>query len=126
MLYACSGIDTETLHLVNNGRELYTTHCSNCHQLNGEGLKGIIPPLKNADYLKANMKDLPCMIRNGMKGKIVVNGKEFNMEMPANKKLSDKDVLYICNYVAFVFADSSQLMSRDLEAFKNRFAGCTD
>jgi cytochrome c oxidase cbb3-type subunit 2 len=30
------------------GRSLYITHCSACHQINGEGLPGVFPPLKGS------------------------------------------------------------------------------
>jgi cytochrome c oxidase cbb3-type subunit 2 len=31
-----------------SGRSLYITHCSACHQINGEGLPGVFPPLKGS------------------------------------------------------------------------------
>ena len=31
------------------GKQLYTTHCSNCHQENGDGLGKLFPPLAKSD-----------------------------------------------------------------------------
>jgi cytochrome c oxidase cbb3-type subunit II len=31
-----------------SGQSLYITHCSACHQVNGEGLPGVFPPLKGS------------------------------------------------------------------------------
>jgi cytochrome c oxidase cbb3-type subunit II len=31
-----------------SGQSLYITHCSACHQVNGEGLPGVAPPLKGS------------------------------------------------------------------------------
>ena len=72
------------------GAILYTNFCANCHMETGEGLRGLIPPLAKSDYLAAHRADLACLIRNGQRGKIVVNGVEYNQqEMLGIKKLSD-------------------------------------
>jgi len=33
-------------------RDIYNRQCRNCHQPDGRGLRGIIPPLAGSDYLK--------------------------------------------------------------------------
>jgi mono/diheme cytochrome c family protein len=83
-----------------NGEELYVTHCANCHQKEGTGLKNVIPPLVNTDYLNADNKDrVICLIKNGIKEPLVVNGQTYTQAMPANKQLQPIDIAAITTYI---------------------------
>jgi len=77
----------------------YELRCANCHGKNGEGLKKLIPPLADSDYLQSNMDQLACIIRNGMKDSIRVNGEWYVQEMPASQDLSDMDIVNLVNYI---------------------------
>ncbi len=92
----------------NHGLELYERMCANCHQSDGSGFVKLYPPLKNADYLKQNPKAIFGIIKNGLRGSILVNGTEFNLVMPANPKLSDKEIEHIIEYVQTRFLSSSE------------------
>jgi mono/diheme cytochrome c family protein len=92
----------------NHGLELYERMCANCHQSDGSGFVKLYPPLKNADYLKQNPKAIFGIIKNGLRGSILVNGTEFNLVMPANPKLSDKEIEHIVEYVQTRFLSSSE------------------
>lgn len=65
----------------------------------GAGLKMLIPPLAKADYLKENQASLPCLIKNGIKGPIIVNGKEYSTEMAGIPSLNDIQINNIINYI---------------------------
>jgi len=90
---ACN--DTPYTH----GKILYENFCEQCHFENGEGLKNLIPPLAGADYLEKEKDKLACIIRYGMKGEIVVNGKTYNQEMTPSLKLKDSEIANIINYI---------------------------
>ncbi|WP_192820214.1 cytochrome c [Rufibacter sp. LB8] len=81
------------------GKLLYTRHCASCHLENGEGLRGVIPPLLNSDYTQKNRAQLACIIKNGMQGPIEVNGKPYNQAMPGNTQLSEADIANVINYL---------------------------
>lgn len=81
------------------GAILYTNFCANCHMDDGSGLKGVIPPLANADYVRDNQALLPCIIRNGMKGEVIVNGKSYNQPMVGIDALSDFEITNVINYI---------------------------
>ncbi len=81
------------------GERLYTAYCSNCHMEDGWGLKGLIPPLANADYLSNYKSQIPCIIRYGIKGEIIVNGKTYNTEMAGIQGLTDVQINNIINYI---------------------------
>lgn len=65
----------------------------------GQGLKGLIPPLANADYLKNNQAQIACIIRHGMQGTILVNGKEYEQIMQPIPQLSDFEIANVINYI---------------------------
>ena len=81
------------------GKVLYDFHCANCHMQDGSGLRGLIPPLANADYLKNYQEDLACIMRYGLKGEILVNGKKYDTEMAGIPTLNDVQINNIINYI---------------------------
>ncbi|GAB3165504.1 c-type cytochrome [Telluribacter humicola] len=80
------------------GYQLYTTHCANCHQADGQGLANLYPPLAGSDYLNDKSWFI-CITRYGMSGEITVNGKTYNRPMPANPNLKDLEIAEIATYV---------------------------
>ena len=81
------------------GEALYLKHCSNCHQKDGAGLGRLYPPLDTSDYMTLNFNDVICLQRHGKEGALVVNGKNFNMKMPAPIGLSDLEIAQISTYI---------------------------
>lgn len=81
------------------GETLYQYHCENCHMADGSGLKSLIPPLAQADYLEKNQSSLACLLKNGIKGAITVNGKVYDTEMVGIKTLNDVQINNIINYI---------------------------
>ena len=60
------------------GKAVYAQTCFACHQANGQGVPNAFPPLAGSDYLNANVDRAIGIVLNGNKGKITVNGKEYN------------------------------------------------
>ncbi len=81
------------------GQLLYRAHCSNCHQEDGTGLRRLIPPLAQSDYLLADVDRTLCLIKNGLRGPIVVNDTLYNQIMPANEGLRDIEIAQIATYI---------------------------
>ena len=81
------------------GRELYLLHCSNCHQVNGEGLGKLFPPIKSSDYMEENFEQVICLMRNGISGEIIVNNTNYNQPMPGIKELTALEVAEIATYI---------------------------
>ena len=104
LLYACN-VDTNSSSIAQlaSGYELYQKNCANCHGDDGSGLKRLIPPLKNADFLKTNTPNLEQIIVKGMQGSIKVNGILYNGLMPANPKISKTEVEAIKQFVLIKF-----------------------
>ena len=83
----------------NQGELLYAKHCSNCHQKNGKGLGRLYPPLDSSDYMVKNFNDVICLMKNGKRGSLIVNGIEFNQPMPGVSTLTDLEIAQIATYV---------------------------
>jgi mono/diheme cytochrome c family protein len=120
LLIAISCQDAETIKFqsyISEGQLLYEQRCANCHQKDGKGLQKLIPPLEGADYLKTHREQLACLIKYGLKGKIIVNGQEYNQLMPANEGLSDRNLTQLLTYINHKWA-GEQTRWRDEEVKK--------
>lgn len=65
----------------------------------GEGLRGVIPPIAGADYIKNNPVGIACIIRKGMEGEVLVNDTTYNQPMAAIPQLNDVEITNIINYI---------------------------
>jgi cytochrome c551 len=81
------------------GEELYLQHCSNCHQKNGTGLGLLFPPLNKSDFMDNHLEDVICLMKFGIKGELIVNGKSFNKEMRGIPVLTDLEIAEIATYL---------------------------
>ena len=79
-----------------DGKELYTTNCSSCHQVSGEGLKGAFPPLKGSKIV--NGENLELYVD------IIMNGYDARAEygvmaaVGTNLEFTENEVAAIINY----------------------------
>lgn len=65
----------------------------------GQGLGQLIPPVGQSDYPVHQSAQLACIIRNGMKGEVTVNGVTYAGEMAGNSQLSDVEISNIVHYL---------------------------
>lgn len=80
------------------GKELYEQNCANCHQKDGKGFQNLYPAIAGSDYLKDKEKVI-YIIKNGLSGEIMVNGRKYNQPMPANNQLTNLDIAEIVTYI---------------------------
>ncbi len=80
------------------GKEIYEKNCANCHQLDGKGLQNLYPPIAGSDFLK-NKEQVILLIKNGISGEIVVNGRKYNQAMPGNNQLQNLDIAEVVTYM---------------------------
>ena len=101
-LLALGGCFTNKGH---QGERLYVQHCAGCHGEQGQGLGQLVPPLAAADYLRQHASELPCLLRKGLRGPIVVNGVAYNQWMlgvqdtVTHRQLSPAQLTNLLNYV---------------------------
>ncbi len=90
------------------GTALFTEHCSSCHGAAGEGFRSLYPPLAGSRFLTEELAQLPCIIRHGLRGEIVVDGRIFNQVMPGNPRLSVDEISRIISYMQSMFSDNNK------------------
>lgn len=84
--------------LIADGRLVYESNCSTCHQSDGTGRSGAFPQLldnpdvDNADYVRD-------VVRNGLTGEIEALGQTFNGAMAAFTQLDDEQVTALIAYL---------------------------
>jgi mono/diheme cytochrome c family protein len=104
-LVACNtDAELEFKRYYSSGSLIYQSRCQNCHGKNGEGLQALIPPLTDTAYLKANKKNLACIVKYGMKGTISLANKFYQGEMPPND-ISPVEVAEVLTYVTNSFGN---------------------
>ena len=92
-----------------NGKGVYEKHCQQCHGKDGEGLKALYPPLTDTVSLQKNKKQLACYVKNGLSGKMVVNGQVYDAVMPAEEHLSDIEIAAVITYITNSFGNKQGL-----------------
>jgi mono/diheme cytochrome c family protein len=81
------------------GDQLYLGNCAKCHGRQGEGFLKLYPPIRNSRFLKEDVSKLPCIIRHGLKGEIVIDGVTFNQRMPAIQQLKPEQISDIIQFL---------------------------
>lgn len=92
------------------GKNIYAQSCAACHQPDGKGIDGAFPPLANSDWLNKDVKRAIGVVKNGLSGKIIVNGNEYNSVMPS-LGLSDEDVANVLSFVYNSWGNSGKLVT---------------
>jgi mono/diheme cytochrome c family protein len=88
------------------GRTIYEKNCANCHQNDGSGLRDLYPALAKTDlWTRVSPQQLVCIIKQGQKGEIKVNGKSYAGYMPANAKLEAIDIAELVTFMKDSWGD---------------------
>jgi mono/diheme cytochrome c family protein len=93
---------------IDRGQQVYSINCISCHMEKGEGVEGTFPPLVQSGYVTGDTKRLINIILQGQSGEIVVNGKTYNMDMPAQSHLSDEEVADVLNFIRTSWGNKSK------------------
>lgn len=80
------------------GRGVFTTICAGCHQLSGEGLASMAPPLRGSDWVLGDPERTARIVLGGLNGPIEVRGTTWSMDMPA-VVASDEDIAGVLTYL---------------------------
>jgi mono/diheme cytochrome c family protein/glucose/arabinose dehydrogenase len=107
---AAGRIEARTLseaeqRLFETGRSSFDTFCAPCHQLDGSGLDGAVPPLVGSSWVVGRPDPL---IR------IVLHGKEGTTFMPPLGMLDDEEIAAILTYVRRAWRHQAPPVAPDL------------
>lgn len=97
---------------IEKGKGVYTQTCFVCHQPEGQGVAGQIPPLAKSDYLKRlNNEEAIRLVLAGMSGEVTVNGKTYNGTMTPLSYLSDDQIANVLTYVRNSFGNEGDIVT---------------
>ena len=83
----------------NAGSALYVTHCASCHGPSGNGLRNLYPSLRKTPFLNIKLSELPCLIRQGVKGKIITEKGTYNQLMPPFKAFTSSEIVQLISFM---------------------------
>ncbi|HTI73335.1 MAG TPA: copper-containing nitrite reductase [Candidatus Limnocylindria bacterium] len=96
------------------GKGVFMQTCFVCHQLNGEGLPGQIPPLAKSDFFaKMNNEEAIRTVLAGRSGEVTVNGKTYSGIMTPLNYLTDDQVANVLTYVRNSFGNQGDAVNLD-------------
>ena len=101
-IFSCSSKEeiTQQQYYI-EGMALYKTHCENCHQADGSGLRDLYPSIQKTNL---SPEALACLIKNGKKG---------NGFMPANGKLQALDIAELVTYMREKWGNQKRIYPTD-------------
>ncbi len=80
------------------GALVFRDLCSTCHQPSGRGQEGMAPPLRGSEWVFGSEESLVRILAHGLYGPIEVDGKQWDMEMPAFSS-SPEELASILTYI---------------------------
>lgn len=113
LIYSCQSDESiEYNRYYSAGVVVYQTRCQNCHGDKGQGLNALMPPLTDTLYIKSHRSTLTCQLKNGLNGKITIDGKTFDDKMPAIE-LSPIEMAEVITYVTNSFGNKQGIFTDD-------------
>jgi len=106
---------------VKRGSAVFQGTCSTCHQVGGEGLPPVFPPLAESDFLMADKQRSIRIVLDGLSGPIQVNGTAYNGVMPPLANLTDHEIADVLTYVRNSFGNQGEAVE-DAEVAELRSA----
>ncbi len=89
------------------GLKVYKTHCFACHQMSGNGIKNLYPPLASNETVSGDKTRLIEIVLNGMKGEVLINGEKYNQVMVPHNFLSDEQVADVLTFTRNSFGNKA-------------------
>ena len=88
---------------VARGKSLFMANCIACHQVNGQGVPNIYPPLAGSEWVNGSEEGVVRILLHGLSGPITVEGKAFNNIMPSfgatGFNWPDNKIAWVLTYV---------------------------
>jgi mono/diheme cytochrome c family protein len=85
--------------------------CYACHQLDGNGLPQVIPPLAGSDWIKDSPERRIHVARFGLEGPIKVNERVYNGLMPPQTQFEPAQIADILTYVGSSWGNEAGVVS---------------
>ena len=109
---------------ISAGERLFDRYCATCHQDDGIGIAGAIPPLDGSPFVIGN-PDVPVgIVLMGISGPLTVRGSPYIGRMPTFRTLlSDGDIAAVLSYVRQAWSnDADPVTPEQVETMRTRLA----
>lgn len=94
------------------GKRVFTANCVACHQVNGQGIPTVYPPLAGSEWVMGSEERIIRIVLHGVNGPIKVAGKDFNNAMtPFGTLLKDEQVAQVLSYIRSEWGNSAPEVS---------------
>lgn len=101
----------EAAELVDQGHELYSRHCADCHGKSGEGKGGVYPPLAGNTALLGNpVNAIRAVLLGGFEPTTQANPRPYSMP-PFAPQLDDRQVAAVVSYLRQSFGNRADAVS---------------
>lgn len=98
------------------GAKAYAT-CSGCHQSDGAGQSGVIPPLAGSEWVTGNTEKLLLIVHNGVQGPIEVAGNSYAGQMAAiGGNLGAKEMAALLTYIRTSWGNDGSIVTPEMAA----------
>jgi len=105
---------TEGVAKAADGALLYSTHCSACHQKNGQGVPGAFPPMAGDPVVTADdPTDHIRIVLYGLQGKTIDGTSYASPMQPFSSILSDEEVAAIINHERTSWGNSAPTITAE-------------
>jgi len=103
-----------------DGAVVYLQNCASCHQVSGQGIPGAFPPLAGDPLVTGSPVAVIAIVKNGLDGRIVVNGQAYSGIMPRwNGLLTDEQIAAVVTYIRSSWKNRAPgVSSADVSAIK--------
>ena len=95
---------------------VYLKRCAACHARSGSGLARLYPALHDSSYLGERIDELPCLIKNGVRGTLTTADGSANRRMPAFADLSLTEMSSLVIYLRETWGSGREPLSEEVVA----------
>lgn len=108
-----------------DGASLFAARCATCHQPNGSGVSGAVPPLSGSPFLAGKPEVPIAILLRGIDGPLRVGDTVYDGHMPSFASvLSDEEIARLVSHVRARFADRPEPVAAAMVAgLRSRLAG---
>lgn len=97
-----------------DGEQLYLGRCMSCHQVNGQGVPGVFPPLDGSEWVTGDEGRLVRIVLHGMTEAVTVKGVVYNSAMPPwGPFLKDDEIAAILTYTRSAWSNEAGAVTAD-------------
>ena len=97
-----------------DGKDIYQTRCQSCHQMQGQGIPGVFPPLVDSEWVTGDKGRLIRLLLQGMMGAVDVKGTTYSGAMPPwGGSLDDEQIAQVSTYIRTSWGNDAAAVTAD-------------